>query len=54
MNRESVARIIFIFAAIIVCEAAVHFISSFSEIDAIRLLVILILFEHIKYEKETP
>ena len=45
---ESVARMVFIALIVIVCEFVEHF---FVRVDATRILIILILFEHIKEGK---
>ncbi len=47
IKQESIARIIFIIFAVIVCEAFAHFTSA-TDIDILRFLVILVIFEQFK------
>jgi len=47
VNNESVSRIVFVTLVAIVCVLTEHF---FVELDITRLLIILILFEHLKRE----
>lgn len=50
MKGESIARVIFIIFAVLICEAFQHFVPSLSELDVIRFLVILVIFENFKGE----
>lgn len=49
IKQESIARIIFIIFAVIICEAFAHFTNA-TDIDILRFLVILVIFEQFKGE----